>query len=207
MGVSVTGIGEVTAKPDMVDLALGVSVLGDSVVAATKTAGESAQAVISALTGGGVREEDIVTSQYSIRPEYDYSGNEQRLLGYRVDNIVRARLRDLSRIGDLIDVASAVGGDHTRIDGLDFAVADPARPRESARAAAWQDAMARATQLAALAGRRLGPATSITEVVRHPVMPMRIMADVAMAKEAGTPIQPGSTTVTVELAVEFALED
>ena len=95
MGISVTGMGEVTGTPDTVEVDLGVSVLGETVDQATATAAERAEAVIADLTSNGVAEEDITTTDYSIYPEYDYSGNQERLVGYRVTSTVRAKIRDL----------------------------------------------------------------------------------------------------------------
>ncbi len=206
LGIAVSGQGEVDRAPDMVDIDVGVSVLADTVEEATRTAADRARAVIAALSSSGVTEADISTIDFTIHPEYDYSGNEQRLTGYRVNNTVRARLRDVDRVGSIVDAVSASGGDHARVSGVRFGIADDTPMKTAARETAWNDAVAKATQLATLAGQRLGPATSITEVVRSPVVPVRMMADMAMAKESSTPIQPGTTTVSVTLQVEFALE-
>lgn len=203
MGITVSGRGEAAAAPDKVELDVGVSVLASSVSEAAATAAEHSQAVASALSSGGVAEADVATTDYTIQPEYDYSGSQQRLTGYRVGNMVRATVRDLGRTGDLLDAVSAAGGDHARVNGLSFAVEDPKPIESQARVAAWSDAVAKATQLAELSGSRLGPAISIAETARGPVAPVRMMADMAMAKEAGTPIQPGTTTVTVNIEVEF----
>ncbi len=207
MGITVSGVGEMTGAPDTVEVDVGVSVLADTVAEATSVAAERSQSVISALTSAGVAEADMTTFDYTIQPEYDYSGNQQRLTGYRVSNTVRAKVRDIDGTGAIVDSVSAAGEDHSTINGLRFSIADDTTLEAAAREAAWNDAAARATQLAELSGQRLGPATSITETVRNPVVPVRMMADMAMAKEAGTPIQPGTSTVTVTLQVEFAFGD
>ncbi len=206
MGITVSGRGEAVATPDKVELDVGVSVLAPSVAEAARTATEHSNAVISALSEGGVAGADVATTDYTIQPEYDYSGNQQRLTGYRVGNMVRATVRDLDQAGDLLDAVSGAGGDHARVSGLSLGVEDPKPLEAEARTAAWNDAVAKATQLAELSRQRLGPATSITETIRGPVAPVRMMADMAMAKEAGTPIQPGTTTVTVNIEVEFEIQ-
>ncbi len=163
----------------------------------------------SALTAGGVLPEDMATTEYSIRPEYDYSSSQQRLLGYRVSNTVRAKLRDIASTGPLLDSIASAGGDETRVNGLSFGIADETSLLASAREAAWNDAKAKAEQLAALSGHTLGKATSITETIQGPVVPMpRMMAaDMAMAERASTPIEPGTSTVTVTLQVEFGFRE
>lgn len=208
MGITVSGVGEATGAPDMVEVDVGVSVLADSVQRATQTAAEKAQAVTSALTTGGVAAEDMGTTEFSIRPEYDYSGNKQKLMGYRLSNTVRAKLRDIAATGSILDSLASAGGDETRVNGLNFGVADETALQGKAREAAWNDAVAKATQLAGLAGKTLGSATSIIETVTPPVMPIRLMAAADMgAERAATPIQPGTSSVAVTLQVEFDFQD
>jgi hypothetical protein len=206
MGISVTGMGEVTGTPDTVEVDLGVSVLGETVDEATATAAERAEAVIAALTSNGVAEEDITTTDYSIYPEYDYSGNQERLVGYRVTNTVRAKIRDLDTTGTVLDAATAAAGDEARVSGLRFSIEDNAELVSSAREAAWADALAKATQLADLSGQTLGAATSITETVSTPPVPIPYAADAAGAERATTPIEPGTSAVTITLQVEFGFE-
>jgi uncharacterized protein len=208
MGITVSAAGEANAAPDIVELDVGVSALSATVQEATRIAAERAGAVSSALTAGGVASEDMATTEYSIRPEYDYSTNSQRLLGYRVSNTVLAKLRDITSTGPLLDSISSAGGDETRVNGLSFGVADEASLLARAREAAWNDAKAKAEQLAALSGHTLGKATSITETIRGPVLPMPRMIAADMASErASTPIQPGTSSVTVTLQVEFGFRE
>jgi uncharacterized protein YggE len=188
-----------------VDIDVGVSVLADTVEEATAVAADRAGAVTSALTSAGISSDDLATTEYSIRPEYDYSGNEQKLAGYRVSNNMRARLRDIDITGAVLDAFSDAGGDETLVNGLIFGVADESALRAEARETAWKDALAKATQLADLSGQTLGKATSITESVRPPASPVRMLA--ADMAERSTPIQPGSTMVIVTLEVEFALDE
>ncbi len=209
MGITVAGAGEANAAPDMVEIDVGVSVLADTVEDASRTAAERAEAVSSALTAGGVLAEDLATTEYSIRSEYDYSSSKQRLLGYRVSNTVRAKVRDVASTGPLLDSIASAGGDETRVNGLSFGVADETSLLATAREAAWNDARAKAEQLAALSGHTLGKATAITETIEGPVLPMpRMMAaDMAMSERTSTPIEPGSSTVTVTLRVEFGFRE
>jgi hypothetical protein len=205
-GISVSGMGEVTGTPDTVEVDLGVSALGETVDEATATAADRADSLIAALTSNGVAEEDITTTDYSIYPEYDYSGNQERLVGYRVNNTVRAKIRDIESTGAVLDAASAAAGDEARISGLRFSIEDNAELVSAAREAAWDDALAKATQLADLSAQTLGAATSITETVTIPPVPIPYEADMAGAERAATPIEPGTSAVTITLQVQFAFE-
>lgn len=206
MGITVSSVGTATGIPNTLEIDVGVSVLADNVAEASAAAAKGGQAVIAALTSGGVAETDMTTTEYNIQQEYDYSGNQQRLIGYRVGNTVRAKVREVGRAGEIVDAVSAAGGDHSRIRGLRFGVEDETALEAAAREDAWNEALAKATQLAELSGQTLGKATSIRETVRSPVVPVRMLADTAMAEGAPTPIQPGTSTVTVDLEVEFAFE-
>jgi uncharacterized protein len=209
MGITVSGAGEANGDPDMVEIDVGVAVLADTVEDATRIAAQRAEAVSSTLTAGGVLPEDMATTEYSIRPEYDYSSSQQRLLGYRVSNTVSAKLRDIASTGPLLDSIASAGGDETRVNGLSFGIADETSLLASAREAAWNDARNKAEQLAVLSGHTLGKATSIIETIQGPVVPMpRMMAaDMSMAEMASTPIEPGTSTVTVTLQVEFGFRE
>ncbi|HEX5696850.1 MAG TPA: SIMPL domain-containing protein [Acidimicrobiia bacterium] len=206
MGISVTGMGEVTGTPDTVEVDLGVSILAATVAEATSLAADKADALIAALTSNGVAREDIATTDYSIYPEYDYSTNAQRLLGYRVSNTVRAKIRNVQETGAVLDSVTTAAGDEVRISGLRFSIEDNAELITAAREAAWNDAFAKATELAELSGQTLGAATSISETVSNPPVPIPYAADEAGAERAVTPIEPGTSAVTITLQVEFAFE-
>ena len=206
MGISVTGMGEVTGTPDTVEVDLGVSILAPTVAEATSLAAEKADSLIAALTSNGVAREDIATTDYSIYPEYDYSTNAQRLLGYRVSTTVRAKIRNVQETGAVLDSVTTAAGDEVRISGLRFSIEDNAELITAAREAAWNDAFDKATELAALSGQTLGAATSISETVSNPPVPIPYAADEAGAERAVTPIEPGTSAVTITLQVEFAFE-
>lgn len=202
-GIKVTGQGEVAGTPDTLTIDLGVSVQGKSVTDVVHSAATLAEGLISALKEGGVATEDIQTANYSIYPEYDYRNDTRTLLGYRVTNTLSAKIRDLDAAGSIIDSATAAGGDAVIVSGVRFSIEDNDSMLEAARERAWQDARSKAEQLAGLSGVTLGSPTSIIETLSTPPSPI-YRAD-TIAAEAGTPIEPGSETVTVTLSVEFAI--
>jgi len=207
-GISVSGTGEVTGTPDTVSVDIGVSVLADTVGEATAEAAEKADAVINSLVSNGVDADDITTTNYSIYPEYDYRNDTERLIGYRVNNTVRAKIRDVSEAGDVLDEATTAGGDDVRVSGLQFSIEDDTEMVEAARDAAWSDALGKAQQLADLSGQTLGEATSITETLSNPPPPIAFeRAAFDGADALSTPIQPGTAAVVIGLHVQFALED
>ena len=204
--IAVSGIGEVTGTPDTLIVDLGVQVLRPTVNEATGESARLAQAVIDALKAEGVAERDIQTTNYSIWPEYDYRNDSQTLRGYRVSNTVSAKIRDLDKAGDVIDAAVAAGGNDAVVSNIRFDLEADGALITAAREAAWNDAKAKAEQLAALAEVRLGKAVSISETSSS--APPPIAYATARAEEAGdfaTPIQPGESSVSVVVTVQFAI--
>jgi uncharacterized protein YggE len=205
-GINVSGQGTVTGKPDTLTVNLGVSVLRPTVDQATRDAATLATAITDALKANGVAEDDIQTSNYSIYPEYDYSGSQQRLTGYRVNNQVNVKIRNLDSAGAVIDAATAAGGDATVVNNVAFSIEDDAELLQMARTAAWQDAEAKARQLAQLAGVTLGSAVSITETITYNTPPIYYQREAAGAMDSvATPIESGTQDVIVNIQVVFAI--
>jgi uncharacterized protein YggE len=205
--IAVSGTGQVTGKPDTLIIDLGVQVLRPSVGEATGDAARLAQAVIDALEAEGVAEKDIQTTNYSIYPEYDYRNDTQTLRGYRVSNTVSAKIRDLDKAGEVIDAATAAGGNDAIVNNIRFDLEANGALITAAREAAWNDAKAKAEQLATLAEVQLGKAVSISETAT-PNQPPIAYAEAAggVAFDATTPIQAGESLVSVVITVQFAIE-
>lgn len=205
-GITVTGHAEVEGVPDTLRLDIGVQVNEASVDAAMERANTSSAAVQKALRDQGVAEKDIQTTQVSVQPQYDWSSNSQRLIGYQVTQTVRATLRDVETAGAVVSAATSAGGDDTVINGISFDLEDNATLLESARARAVEDAKARASQYASAADRSLGQVVSISENVTtspSPVFAERSSADTFAGSEV--PIAPGTQSVTVDVTVIFEL--
>lgn len=201
-GISVAGVGQSTTTPDVARVAFGVSVRGATVAEASELARERVKAMLESLSSSGVAKADIQTTNYSVFADYDHPNGKERLLGYRVDNDVQVTLRDLETIGSLIDAAARAGGDAVTVNRLNFDVDDDTEARNAAREVAWRDAKAGAEHLARLAGRELGPVVRISESPGSGPMPRRVAAP--MAAES-TPIEAGTSTITVTLDVRFEL--
>lgn len=206
-GITVSGTGEVYGTPDTLQMRFGVSVLRPTVQQAVADAAALADGLISTLTSSGVATDDIQTANYSINPEYDYSSEQQKLIGYRVDNTVVAKIRDLDSAGSVIDATVSSVGNEIQVSGVSFSIEDDTELIAAARAAAWDDAHAKAQQLAELAGTTLGDAVAISESFAN-VEPIPVYRDFAV-DEAGafeTPISSGQQEVAVTLQVQFATD-
>jgi hypothetical protein len=206
-GIAVSGTGKIAGTPDTLTISFGVTVLADSVTEAVAGAAQSADAVMATLTAAGIADEDIQTANYSIFPRYDHRNDTQTLIGYQVNNTVTAKVRDLTAAGTIIDDVATAGGDTVTVSGVSFSIEDNEQLVEAARAAAWNDAKAKAEQLAELAGVTLGSPTSIVETFSTPPVPFAF-DEVALsaAADSTTPIAPGTQQVAVTLSVEYSLD-
>jgi uncharacterized protein YggE len=204
-GIAVSGSGEVFGTPDTLQMSFGVAVLRPTVKQAVADAAALADQLISTLESSGVAGDDIQTANYSIYPEYDYSNDERKLVGYRVSNTVTAKIRDIDSAGSVIDAAVGGVGDEIQVAGVSFSIEEDEELISAARDAAWQDARAKAQQLADLAGLELGDAVMISEsVAGTPPQPLyRAAFEDSIAQSVETPIEAGQQQVAVTLQVRF----
>ncbi len=210
-GILVSGQGKVTAVPDIATLRLGIEAQEVSVAEAQSQANEAMDRVMSALTSNRVAEKDIQTQYFSIRrvTKWDRDKEEEVVTGYRVTNMVIAKIRDIDEVGTIIDAVAEAGGDLTRIDSISFSVDDPSAYYEEARQEAMADANAKAEQLAELAGVTLGKPTYISEGIQIPTP--RYVPGVeymeAAVVGAATSISPGETDISLTVQVVYAIRN
>ncbi len=206
-GITVSGEGRATAKPDVAQITLGASALVDSVADARDRAAASMDALIKSMKDDGVADKDIHTRQLTISPEYDYSNGRQSLRGFRVTNTVTAKIRDIDTTSKVIDDAVRAGGNDTQIQGISFTIDKPEDLKKQAREAAIADARAKAETLAKASGVSLGDAIAISEnAAPTPTVFAAGLAEKATAGAPSTPIQPGELDVTVDVAVTWAIK-
>ncbi|HSK52783.1 MAG TPA: SIMPL domain-containing protein, partial [Clostridia bacterium] len=102
--IAVSGTGRVAVEPDTADLRLGVMVVRSTVAEARAEAAATMGAVLAAAADAGVERRDVRTTLLSVQPRYDYrDGKPPTLTGYELANIVEVVVRDLARLGDVLD--------------------------------------------------------------------------------------------------------
>jgi len=208
-GIWVTGQGKATAVPDIATLRLGIEAQEASVTGAQSQAAEAMDRVMDALKEEGVASKDIQTQHFSIHrvTKWDRDKEEEVIVGYRVTNLVTAKIRDVDKVGMIIDAVAVAGGDLTRIDSISFSVDDPSDYYQEAREKAMAEARDKAEQLARLAGVSLGKPTYISEGGQAPPIIQRGMLDYAEAVPAAeTPISPGEMEISISLQVVYAIQ-
>ena len=203
-GITVAGVGEIRAVPDIAIVSLGVEVTAPNARDARTGAANAAAAVLASLEQNNVLPADIQTASVTLQPQYDYnSGSGPVLRGYTATNTLSVTLRDLARSGEVIDEALEAGGNQGRLNNLRFSFSDTSRMLSEARKAAIADARSRAETFAEAAGVAVGRVVSVTDVSGSgdSPSPRQMVAELAKA----SPVEPGENTVSVAVVVRFAI--
>jgi uncharacterized protein YggE len=196
-GITVTGTGRAAGVPDVFVLAVGAEASSDRAAEATGRATAALERIRDAALAHGVRADQLSTQNLMLRQGYDREGLPRGLvceLGLAV------RSDDVARAGDLVAACVEAGGDQARLQSASFEHSDPTALLISARESAFADARSRATQLATLAGRELGPVERIIEGEPAWVPLQRDKAEVALAS---MPMDPGTGDVSVSVTITW----
>ena len=207
-GISVNGEGRVSAAPDIATIRLGVRVEAATVEEARERAAQLQTAVLDAVKGNGVDDDDVQTSNFSIQPVY--SGDPTRSIrGYVVTNTLALTVRELSSLSKIIDDATRAGGTNTTVQGLSFGIDDPEELKAAARELAIEQAKKRAEDTARIAGVSLGKPISISEGFYGGSFDATIPQ--ASAPRTGTadtptPIESGELDVVVTVQIVYRID-
>ncbi len=206
--ISVSGTGEVNTRPDMARVSTGVVTEAATAKEALAKNNTAMAAVIAALKDAGVAEDDIQTSNFSVSPKYPpYQPNQttaRRIVGYTVSNQVTAAVKNLKKLGAILDTLVQAGSN--QIHGVSFDVDEPKPLLDEARKKAVADARAKAELYAAAAGVSLGRVVQISESSSvMPPQPMYRMAAAPAAAES-VPIAAGQQTLTSNVSITYEIQ-
>lgn len=205
-GISVSGTGSTFGEPDVALLSLGVEAEADTVGEARAQAAEAMNAMLQALKDGGVAEEDLQTTRFSVQPRFDFTERTQVLIGFVVTNTVTAKVREIDDTGQLLDDAITAGGDLTRVNNVRFTIDDPSALEDAARVEAVAEARRKAQTLADAAGVELGAPISISESGGLSPFFFEGARTLAIQDEfIETPIELGELEVSVSVQIVYSL--
>lgn len=205
--INVTGNSQVILSPDIAYVSIGVHSEAESAKAAVATNNSQTQAVIDAIKGQGVDAKDIQTTNFSVYQQQKFSpaGEDLGTL-FMTDNTVYVTMRDITKIGDILD--ASVNSGANSIYGISFDVQDKETALATGRDQAMADAKAQAEALTKAAGATLGEVQSISYYSSAPI-PMYYdnkVANPGMGGGASTPISSGQLTFTVSVTVVYGLK-
>ena len=207
--VTVSAYGEARHAPDIATLSTGVVSIAPDANAAIRHNAKRMAEVVAAIEAAGIARKDVQTSGVSLNPDYAYEANRPpRIKGYYASNTVNVTVREIGRLGEIMDALVATGAN--QVNGPAFDIEDKDAVLDEARDEAMAKARARAEGYAKRLGLRVGRVISIDETGgRTPPMPMatRAMAmeQSAAANGAAVPIAPGENVLGVNLDVVYEL--
>ena len=205
--IRVTGDARVTAKPDRVQIDIGVTTRAAKSQDAAAQNARQVDAVLATVRKAAGPGAVLKTVSYALNPNYQYhpNGGEPTIEGYTAVNVVQVTLDELGKIGAVIDAATESGANH--VQGIQFTLRDQDTVRAEALREAALRARAEAEVLAAALGLKVLRVLTVEESSPR-FVPMRVYGGArAMATAAAaTPVEAGTLDVTadVTLSVEVA---
>ena len=206
--VEVSGEASVNVAPDFAKVTLGVTTTGKDAREAAAANAKAVNSLISLIKGEGVAAADIQTSSLSIAPQFSSprsnSPSEQTIIGYNVNDTVTATVRDIPRLGSLID--KAVGAGANAIYGIAYGENDPSALLDKTRPLAVADARRKAEIYASAGDAVVGRLMELTEQAGAQPSPFAKGAYAqSAARAAPTPIEAGEDRLTVSVTALFEL--
>jgi hypothetical protein len=208
--VSVTGSGEVKAQPDMAHVTLGIESRRPTLAEARTEVNLTVDRILALTRELKIDPKLVDSTRLQVQPDYrwDEKASKQVLLGYVVSRQIAVEVRDLDRLGTLLEKSVSAG-----VNQLGEARLDSSRRKELEREAltkAVDDARLNADTLARAAGAKLGPVQSLSAAGTMPVpmysqRAMTMAAPAPMADEAEQSYQPSEMKFTSSVSAQFEL--
>ena len=214
-GFWVNGKGEITVTPNLATVSLGVETMETNVADAQAEASDGMKKIMKSLADSGINQKDIQTGAFYITQRIDWNSYQSSIIGYTVTNMLTVKIRDMNKVGDIIDSAIAAGGDIIRMDNLTFSVEDPSEIYQQAREKATANARDKAEQYARLLGVKLGAPTYVSESTQQS-NPYYYgnnvgnyysgnMTTPTVTDSSDSSISPGQNTITLNITVAYEL--
>jgi uncharacterized protein len=200
--IRVTGDARVSARPDRVQVDVGVVTQATHSQEAAAGNARAVDAVLGAVRAAAGPAAQLKTVSYSLSPDYQYhpNGGEPTITGYTATNVVEVTLDELAKVGNVIDAATRSGAN--RVQGVRFTLRDPEAVRAEALRQAATSARGEAEVLAAALGLRIVRVLTVEETSPR-IVPVRPMAALRVAggAEAPTPVESGTLDVSAQVTL------
>lgn len=204
---SVIGEGKVDVVPDVGYIDVGVTVnKAASAAEAQERIADINDQLVDTLSQFDISKQDIKTTNYSVNPNYDYSGGSGRIDGYNGSAQLSIKVTKVASLGEIAKVAVEAGA--TDVYNTRYSIENPAQYREQARTKAINNAKEQAQKIASQLGIRLGKVTNVVESSGStgdlPMYAERAMGLGGAGGGGGTAdLQPGQQTITSVVTLYF----
>lgn len=204
--ITVAGRGSARASPDTATVNTGVSTVAATAQEALKANNQQFQQVLGVISEQGIEDRDVQTSSFNVNPQFERGPNFEiiRITGYEVSNQVRIVVRDLDKLGQLLDALITAGSN--RVSSVTFSIQNNEELLKTARNSAVADATRTAAVLATAAGVEVGTLIAIRDQSAPSPRGVAIAAFGA-GGNGGVPIATGQLEVSSSVTLEFELKN
>lgn len=209
----INGNGTADISPDIAYVNIGVHTEAATAVTAVAMNNTQSQKVLDALVELGVLSKDLRTSNFSIATLQKTDPQTGVVTGtvYAVDNNIIVTVRDLPKLGDLLDKSIQAGANY--INNVQFDLSDNSAALKSARTDAMKDAVKQAEEIAKAAGIKLGDIQNISYYESVPFfsgvsnyMDYGKGGGGGMRESVSVPVNPGQITITASVSITYAIK-
>lgn len=202
--VTVNGEGKIVVSPDLAFIDIGVQTKNEDASIAQQDNAKLMTAVVNAIKAAGIKEEDIKTTGYSLYQTYDYLPDKQSDPYYVANNTVNVKIKDITKVGSIIDIATNAGAN--TINSVRFTVADDSKFYQDALKLAMANAKGKAGAIMSTFNQVPSLPHSVNEVsyggnLQYEYYPVKGMGE--MAADVSTPIESGEITITANVTVSY----
>ncbi len=204
--ISFNGEGKVSAKPDIAMVNFAIVTEAANSKAAQDLNSPKSKSVTDLLKKLGVDEKDLKTTSYNIYPQYNYprSGMPE-IKGYQVSQGFEVKVRDLTKVGSILDGLVSAGANN--INNLGLSIDNPDKLKTEARAKAVADAKQKAGELESQIGIKLGKIVSFSENINGFPGPMFFAKSAEVGLGGGGPSIPtGENEITVDVTLTYQIK-
>ena len=202
--VSVSATGTVKVTPDVAYTTVGVVTQKKKMQDAQAANRDLMNAVVAALKAAGLTDDDIRTTNYSVYPVYDYMDASQKITAFEVNNTVELTIRDIDKVGAVLDAAAAAGANTSY--SVSFDLLDKSPVYNKALTAAMEAARTKADTLAAAGGFAIKGVLNVSEGYNSTPVYYEYAAAEDNSGKAPTYISAGDLDITASVSVVYEIE-
>jgi len=211
--ITVSESGEVYAKPDLAIIDFSVITEKKTVEEALSENTKDMNAVIDSVKNQGVEDKDVKTISFNIYPRYEYRKEETEiypyppgkrvLVGYEVTQSLEVKIRDMTKIGEIIGGATEAGAN--QVGDLQLTIDKQDELKAQAREEAIKKAKAKAQELASQLGVKLVRISDFSEGVTIPRY-YGLEKEAAMGLGGEAPqIETGENKIEVTVTITYEI--
>jgi len=198
--VTVTGTAQQKKANEVASYTVGVRVNKENKDEAVNEVNQKVTKIIEQVKKFGIEDEDVETQNLSISHQESYDDRPEQ---WYVSNNINVTLREIDRVEELTNLLSST--EATNVYGPNLRLDETQDYQADLMDDAIADARSKAEKIAEASDKKLGEVINVTEGSSSS-SPILYRAEVmGLGAGGGTPIEPGTSTVSKTVTVVFEL--